>query len=422
MLTLTLDRSHQRMEGTEVRHVRARLRPDERLRRRPLDVLLLLDASSSMRGMPFERAKTACVVLARRLRHEDRVDVALFHGGVQVVAEDLGGAGAANTLAGLLAAVSTGYGTRLDLGLDWLLKHGVPRHGRMRMAVLVTDGFPHDAQRRPVKDFSGLRAQADALGRAGLELTAIGLGEPRDFHPSLLHDLARRANGSFLRATEAKELAVMLQEPLQRGQCIAAEQAQILVQPLLPQLRLEAAWRVMPTFAPLVPTQTDGNWSLQVGAVETETLTDILLRLRVRGPGSIMRQGERPLASIVLDISDVRLGPQEIALNFTRDNQKVLDADQSVSRTVRIAQLYERLQQLARGVADDPYRTRELGPTSEELHAIGEMAARINDTEILRAIRQLEHDAMVTGRFSAEGLSGFLSSVSRRRADKAQDR
>ena len=305
MLTLTWDRPHQRMDGAEQRYLRARVSPDGQLAGRPVDVLLLLDASSSMRGEPYRRAKIACELLARTLRPRDRLDCAVFHGEVRDVVTGLTGADKAETLKQALDETPTGYGTRIDLALDWLIRRATPRPGRMRLAVMVTDGVPYDAQRRPVTDFTGLRAQADALGRVGLVLNPIGLGPPEAFYSVLLHDLARRTQGRFLLAPTAEALEAVLIDALLPARDVVDESATLSVEPLLPGLRLDDVCRVLPSFARLSSTRESSGWRIPLGAIEGQGRNDFLLRCHVAGPGAIAPQGERRIARVTLALADL---------------------------------------------------------------------------------------------------------------------
>ena len=76
------------------------------------------------------RLKAFARTVARTLRPADRLSCALFDGTLRPIAEGLTDHGIAERLEALLERSSTGYGTRLDLALDWLAAHAAPQPGR----------------------------------------------------------------------------------------------------------------------------------------------------------------------------------------------------------------------------------------------------------------------------------------------------
>lgn len=407
MLTLAFDRPGQSLTGAATRYLRLRLSPAGRFASRPVDVLVLLDASSSMRGEPFARAKQACVTLAAALRPEDRLDLATFHGTVNPVCEGLGGEGVAAVLARALDGVATGYGTRLDLGLAWLQGRATARPGRHRIAVLVTDGYPFDADRRPVRDFAPLEAQAAALGEAGLVMSAIGLGPAEAFNSGLLATLAQRTRGAFRRADTAAALATLLPELLAPAQDVAEPHAVLSLAPALKGLRPDGAWRIAPSFAPLRLEARGDGWEVPLGAVERDGDTDVLLALHVPGPGFLSKNGPRKIVEVGVTLVGARA--QEAAtLDFTHDSERLLRHDPGVELCVKRLRLHEGIERLKADSSSDPHRTRALGAIGDDLDAMARLAADLGAVEALRELAALRAEMERDGRISDRILSGLL--------------
>lgn len=149
-------------------------------RRPPLDLLLVLDLSSSMaQGAADGRSKLAAAVdaalgLAGYLDWQrDRVALIGFSAAGQVLSP-LSGDDAA--LRAALAGLTTGEGTRIDLGLGAARQawEAAPRPGARAVLILLTDGR-QDGGQEPAA-----LAQAAALRAAGVVPYTVGLGPDHD--------------------------------------------------------------------------------------------------------------------------------------------------------------------------------------------------------------------------------------------------
>lgn len=148
--------------------------------RRPIDLVLVMDVSGSMRGPTRDgRSRLAAAVEAAGLLVDgldgfDRAGLVTFDARAHMLAPlnfDLRGVRAG------LAAAEAGTGTRIDLGIDLarrLMTMAQPRQGARRAILLLTDGLstsvPHDVAVREAE-----RARAE-----GITLHAVSLGDEVD--------------------------------------------------------------------------------------------------------------------------------------------------------------------------------------------------------------------------------------------------
>jgi len=141
--------------------------------RKPVDVIMVVDTSSSMRGEKLALAAEAATGFIGLMSSErDRVGLVTFNEEAHVVplTTDLG------AVAAELANLQTRRGTRIDLGLYAAVREFYD-HGRAdaaRVAILVSDGRPSEGTR------PGTIEQSDSLRAYGGELYVIGLGADAD--------------------------------------------------------------------------------------------------------------------------------------------------------------------------------------------------------------------------------------------------
>ena len=152
------------------------------LRRRPLDVALVLDSSQSMAGPKLAAALAAAQAFVDLVDlPRDRVAVVSFHGRARL---ESGLTGSRSLLELALAAPQTGQGTRIDLGLiaaDAELRGPRARAEGRPVIILLTDSQPDAGS-------GGLARDAARQARArGTLIYAIGLGTDVDL--GLLREL-----------------------------------------------------------------------------------------------------------------------------------------------------------------------------------------------------------------------------------------
>ena len=143
-----------------------------------LDVVLLLDSSSSMQGAKLDAARAAAGIFLTLLElGRDRVALVRFDQSEEVLVPLTADGDAVRTA---LAEMRTDVGTRIDLGLigasDLLAGHQRPRTDQV--IVLLTDGRPELGSEEEAIRVAAAARQADVA------IWAVGLG--REVPVSLL--------------------------------------------------------------------------------------------------------------------------------------------------------------------------------------------------------------------------------------------
>ncbi|MEO8084118.1 MAG: VWA domain-containing protein [Ardenticatenales bacterium] len=171
---------------------------------RPVDVVLLVDTSSSMEGEKLFAAKDAATIFVDQLDLRSGGDRAAVIGFDETARVERTLTTSRGAIVRALEGLSTSVGTRLDLGLDAAaaeLTGPRARAGADRAIVVLTDGRPQGGTEDAVR-----AAAARARAAAGAGIWAIGLGE------DVLADVLTEVTGDATRvhlAPSPTELAVI---------------------------------------------------------------------------------------------------------------------------------------------------------------------------------------------------------------------
>lgn len=140
---------------------------------RPLDVMLVIDASNSMAGAKLAAAKQAAQAFTEMLQlGKDRIGLVSFNTEARLESRLTTDGGAFLTA---VERIALSAGTRLDSGLSLALGTMLssPRSGALGAVVLLTDGR-QDAEPQTALD------AAFATRQAGMDLFTVGLGGDAD--------------------------------------------------------------------------------------------------------------------------------------------------------------------------------------------------------------------------------------------------
>lgn len=249
----------------------------------PLRVAIALDTSGSMAGPKLESAVAACRAVLALLRPEDRLSLATFGDTLQPLLNAVPG-GIAHAGEAAFDGLRPLGVTRTDLALEWLI-HALPAEPHvLRVALLITDGHPTDAQGHPLTQAVPLLAQATDLGDRGIVLYTVGLGSAVDFHAGFLADLSDRGRGAFLYADTPQALEPQLRARLNRAQSVAVAEPELQLTALVPGVHVTAACRLRPEFLPLaLPTGAE-TITLALPALSGDAPTDLLLSVTIPPP------------------------------------------------------------------------------------------------------------------------------------------
>jgi Ca-activated chloride channel family protein len=156
--------------------------------RLPLNLCLVLDRSTSMKGARLQQVKVAARYIADQMGPNDVLSVVLFSDRAELILPGRRGIDKQAARAAI-NSVQSGGGTELLQGLTMGLKE-VQRwqdKGMQNHLILLTDGQTYG-------DEDGCREMAKLAGRLNISLTLMGIGS--DWNDNLLDEMARLSQGA----------------------------------------------------------------------------------------------------------------------------------------------------------------------------------------------------------------------------------
>ena len=171
-----------------------------------LDMVLVIDRSSSMSGEKLNMAKNAAIQALELLKEDDRLGVVTFDSEYKVELQ-LTSLAKKDDIANVIASIGSGGGTAIYPGLA----QGVAMLGegeKVKHIILLSDG-----QDGTSYSYDPLLAEAQAKG---ISISTIALGDGADLR--LMESLAAKGNGRSYIVTQGQELpSVFLQETALAG-------------------------------------------------------------------------------------------------------------------------------------------------------------------------------------------------------------
>lgn len=243
--------------------------------RSPVNLALVIDRSSSMRGPRIAQAIEAAQQVVDKLDHRDRLSIVVFDAAARTV---FGPAAVTDTarpkLLEAIASIATGVGTNLAAGMKKgaeAIRSGFVRGATSRL-VLLTDGQSSVGITNP--DRLGMIAEKEA-GR-GVTITAMGLGQ--GFDDELLAEIARRGRGGFYYLQSGADIAAAFGRELAGVFAIAAADTEVKLLPTEDVLAADVMHRLSSR------ALADGLL-VEVGEIAANAPRHILFRL-TRAPGA----------------------------------------------------------------------------------------------------------------------------------------
>lgn len=168
--------------------------PPPRPQRADVSMLLIIDRSASMGGSSpskFDMAKEAALLATESLRDEDRLGVLTFDTGTEwaVPFQQLGTGLSLADIQSRIGAIEMGGGTDILAALQAGLPELAVQPGKVRHAVLLTDG------RSFTNEYPQYRTLVEQARQQNITLSAIAIGEDAD--TELLQNLAQWGAGRY---------------------------------------------------------------------------------------------------------------------------------------------------------------------------------------------------------------------------------
>jgi Ca-activated chloride channel family protein len=179
------------------------------LERPPLDLVLAIDVSGSMRGDPIEYVRRGLSRMINALDPADTVTIVTYSDFAQVAIED-GSLADREGLQATIDAISAQGATNIHDGLFNAFQiaeaHQAP--GREARVVLLSDGVATSG----IRGAARLTAMAEAYARQGIGITTIGVGE--SFDVELMRAIGEVGAGNFYFLEDAAAVEEVFEEEI----------------------------------------------------------------------------------------------------------------------------------------------------------------------------------------------------------------
>jgi Ca-activated chloride channel family protein len=254
----------------------------------PLNLCLVVDRSSSMRGDRLTQVKDAAGRIIDQLGPDDYFSLVVFNDRADVVVP----AQRANNKADLKRAIGTveaAGGTEMASGLALalqeiqrpLLARGISR------LLLLTDGRTYGDESRCVE--IARRAQSRSVG-----LTALGIGN--EWNEDLLETMTARENSRAQYIASASEITTVFADELKRMHSIFAQSVRVQIA-ARPGAMVRSLDRVRPFIAPVaIAEEAELRWSGNLGDWPGSDVQAFLIEAVVPA----LSVGDHPLLKLTL--------------------------------------------------------------------------------------------------------------------------
>ncbi len=252
-------------------------------RRVPLNLVLVIDRSTSMQGERLDHVKSAAHHIIEELDSQDVLGVVAFDDRAEVIipSQPLTNR---DYVHGKVSSIWASGGTEIHRGLLAGLEQVRRFHTKDRIShlLLLTDGHTYG-------DEDACLAEAHRAGREGIGITTFGIGE--DWHETFLSALARETGGGCVYISEPAQARRALRETVRGLHDISVRD--LWLTPRFPKsVRLESAFRC----APYIERLPQVGGEIGLGALSVDTHLSILLELVV----APMPAGEHRLMQLEL--------------------------------------------------------------------------------------------------------------------------
>lgn len=241
--------------------------------RLPLNLCLVIDRSTSMKGARLEHLKEAACQIADKLDGEDALAIVAFDDRAEVVLPSQVGINTAKARAKITALRAAG-GTEILQGIRAGLAELGAHHGQHVIShlILLTDG-------RTYGDDEECIAEAERAGARDISITAMGIGE--DWNDVLLDQIASRSGGTSAYIASPTQVLTLLRDKIRSLGAVFATGLTLKVR-TADDVRLESAFLTSPDLKPLALS----GGGMKLGSLEADAPMKILLEIGV---------GQRPV-------------------------------------------------------------------------------------------------------------------------------
>src|SRR5229473_2785648 len=369
--------------GSQLAYVLLEAKPTEMMAqvRLPLNFVLVLDHSGSMKGAKLNNVKEAVKMVLDRLEPTDYVSVVIFDDTSQVIIPSM----PANDPIGMKAAIDRirdAGGTAMSLGmiqgLNELRRWNIPN--AINRMILLTDGVTYG-------DSDRCRQLARDAKAAGISIYPLGIGA--DWDESLLDDVGELSGGmpaEFIR--NPADALNLFQQQLQSAVAVAVRNGTLILR-LPAGVTPKKAVKVLPIISDLGQSVlSDRQIVIPLGDLEKDNAQSVLVELMIDPrPAGLFRIAQVeltydvPIANMVGE--SVR---EDIKVNFTTDANLSADVNPVVMNFAEKANAHR----LVTRVLD------EYKKTGKATTRLAPSVTRVLDEETRAALEQINQGQQIS--------------------------
>lgn len=371
----------------------------------PLRVAIAVDTSASMRNAgKLDAAREACSTIIRMLRSQDRLSLASFSSGMEVLARTVSGCSEVESAMHELNQIQAAGKTRTDLALDWIDNSLQTDDGALCVGFVITDGHPTDRFGKKISDLSPLVDQAGKIAKKGVVIYTVGMGDASMFNQEFLVDVGDKGKGCFLFAEETSHLLDQLRTRFAMTQSMGTSDATVSIRSCIEKLRVLHCCRLRPDYAPLpVEDSVESTIRVDIGAMRADAQTDVLLRVEPPALGFGESLGERNIVEVSLTIGSNTVASRTASLRYTGSYREAQTQNAEVNFARQMWDIKRLNDELIR--VSDPVRTGEL------LENIWDMARKTGVLDVADGASQALSDLKKTGWLEANLKTRMTTSI-----------
>ncbi len=378
------------LEEPQVHYVLIDIRPAEGLEiaRPPVNLCLVVDRSTSMRGQRLDQVRGAAQAILDGLQPSDSATIIAFSDHAEVVVSPDQAKDRAVSRA-RLSLVQAAGGTVIGEGLETGLAELQQKYNRegVNHLILLTDG-------RTYGDEAACLEMASRAASQGISINGIGIGA--DWNDRFLDDLTGRTGGAVVFLDTPRAVTSLLQRSFEALSRVFANRVQ-LDGTFAPQVDLRSAFRLLPD-----PTPMGDSLPLTLGHLPRDSQIRLLLELVIHPIGQIH---ELVLANLTLtgDVVGVGVGmenqklPIELRCGVSGEPDPEPPPGEIIS-TLNLVSLYQ-MQEKARHEA-------ELGQASQAARRLENLATHLlegGERDLAKAALNEAERLVHTRHLSTEG-------------------
>jgi Ca-activated chloride channel homolog len=293
----------------------------------PLNVCIVLDRSTSMKGEKMDVVKATAIQVLRSLRQQDILSVVAFSDRAEVIIPAAYHLDRAR-LEARIQMIQPSGGTEIYQGLEagaGEVMRSIDAK-RLNHIILLTDGQTYGDEQQCLE-------LASKLGKRGVGISAMGIG--MEWNDIFLDVLATRTGGSSAFIAEPQDIKKLLLEKFNSLAQVYAEEVNLVTEPV-DGAHLSYAFRLQPDPGPIMADET----TLRLGPILQDTSTRVIFEYIIHP--TAVKSGLATILEGVLNVS-VSSTPLPVPAFRIHLQRPVLDAAEADSPPPEIVQALSRL-------------------------------------------------------------------------------